>query len=215
MARASRVLMLLGGLVVAMLVMGFVVFANVAVREASPVVAAADGIVVLTGPDDRIVEGVRLLRRGLARRLLISGVNPRTRRADLRRLARSGVQQIDSRIDLGYDAQNTTGNADETRNWATRWRFRRLIVVTSSYHMPRSLIELGRVLPRVELIPHAVVPSRLREEPWWSHVGTARLLAAEYLKLIPSVARFAAARLLRPPEVQATAAVPAGPRPGS
>jgi uncharacterized SAM-binding protein YcdF (DUF218 family) len=215
MARASRVLMLLGGLAAAAFALGFVVFANVAAREAPPVVAAADGIVVLTGTDDRIVEGVRLLRRGLARRLLISGVNPRTRREDLRRLARSGIQQIDSRIDLGYDAQDTTGNADETRTWAARWRFKRLIVVTSSYHMPRSLIELGLVLPGVALIPHAVVPSRLRQEPWWAHVGTARMLAAEYLKLIPSAARFAAARLLRPVEVHATATVSASPRAGN
>ncbi len=206
--------MLLGGLAVAAFAIGFVVFANAAQRGGPPVVAAADGIVVLTGPDDRIQEGVRLLRRGLARRLLISGVNPRTRRADLKRLAQTGVQQVDARIDLGYDAQDTIGNADETRNWVTRWRFKRLIVVTSSYHMPRSLIELGRALPGVELTPHSVVPSRLRDEPWWSHFGTARMLAAEYLKLIPSAARFAASRLLGPPEVHAIAAVPAK-RPGS
>jgi uncharacterized SAM-binding protein YcdF (DUF218 family) len=124
------------------------------------------------------------------------------------------VPQIDARIDLGYDAQDTIGNADETRNWATNWRFKRLIVVTSSYHMPRSLIELGRALPGVELIPHPVVPSRLRDEPWWSHFGTARVLVAEYLKLLPSAARFAASRLLGPPEVHAIAAVPVK-RPGS
>jgi len=206
--------MLLGGLAAAAFVAGFLVFANFAVREAPPVMAAADGIVVLTGPDDRIEEGIRLLRRGLARRMLISGVNPRTRREDLKRLARSGLQQIDSRIDLGYEAQDTTGNADETREWAARWRFQRLIVVTSSYHMPRSLIELGRALPGVALIPHPVVPSRLRDEPWWSHAGTARMLVAEYLKLIPSAARFAAARLLRPLEGQATAAVSPQPRRG-
>jgi uncharacterized SAM-binding protein YcdF (DUF218 family) len=206
--------MLLGGLVAGAFAIGFVVFANAAVRAAPPVAAAADGIVVLTGPDDRIREGVGLLRRNLGRRLLISGVNPRTRRADLKRLAQTGVPQIDARIDLGYDAQDTIGNADETRNWVTRWRFRRLIVVTSSYHMPRSLIELGRALPGVELIPHAVVPNRLRDEPWWSHFGTARMLVAEYLKLLPSAARFAASRLLGSPEVHAIAAVPAK-RPGS
>jgi hypothetical protein len=41
------------------------------------------------------------------------------------------------------------------------------------------------------------------------------MLAAEYLKLIPSAARFAAARLLRPVEVHATATVSASPRAGN
>jgi uncharacterized SAM-binding protein YcdF (DUF218 family) len=207
--------MLLGVVIMALLTLGFAVFAHLAMREAPPVVAAADGIVVLTGADNRILEGIRLLRQGLARRLLISGVNPRTRREDVRRIAHSGDRQIDSRIDLGYDAQDTTGNADETRNWATHWRFKRLIVVTSSYHMPRSLFELGRVLPGVDLIPHPIVPNRLREEPWWLHAGTARVLVAEYLKLFPSAARFAAARLLSPFELPANAAASAVQSPGT
>jgi uncharacterized SAM-binding protein YcdF (DUF218 family) len=207
--------MLLAGAAAVLLSLGFVVFAHWATREVQPVAAAADGIVVLTGAEKRIPEGVRLLRQGLARRLLISGLNPRTKRKDVRRLARSGDPQVDARIDLGYDAQDTTGNADEARNWVARWRFKRLIVVTSSYHMPRSLFELGRALPGVELIPYPVVPGQLRDEPWWLHAGTTRMLVAEYLKLLPAAARFAAARLLRPLDLSATtAAMPKLP-PGS
>ena len=94
------------------------------------------------------------------------------------------------------------------RAWAERHRFTRLIVVTSSYHMLRSMSELSRVLPDATLIPNPVVPRFLRDEPWWLSLSTTRILAVEYVKLIPSLARSWAKRLLRPGESAGTAATP-------
>ena len=59
-------------------------------------------------------------------------------------------------VDIGYEAQDTPGNADETMHWAADQGFSKLIIVTSSYHMPRSLTELGRVMPDVRLVPYPV-----------------------------------------------------------
>ena len=56
--------------------------------------------------------------------------------------------------------------------------------------MPRSLAELGRAMPGVALIPHPVVSRNFRTERWWLHGATARLLFSEYLKFLPSAARF-------------------------
>ena len=106
-------------------------------------------------------------------------------------------------VDFDYVAQTTTGNAEETREWASRHRFGRLIVVTSSYHMPRSLTEIGRVLPDVELVAYPVKPRSMQGEAWWLNAHHVRVLAAEYLKLLPSMARFAIARVLRPLEASA------------
>jgi hypothetical protein len=64
--------------------------------------------------------------------------------------------------------------------------------------MPRSLLELGRTLPGVELVPYPVVPSALVNEPWWLRTGILRRLAGEYIKLFPAAARYAGSRLLRP-----------------
>ncbi len=71
-------------------------------------------------------------------------------------------------VDLDHSAVNTVGNAAETRRWAQGPRFRSLIVVTSNYHMPRTMAELGRQLPDVALIPFPVVSDKLRAEPWWT-----------------------------------------------
>src|SRR5262245_42173629 len=111
MARASRVLLGLAVAAFAGLMLGFLIFANVATREPTPVAGTADGIIVLTGAEHRIAEGLRLLREGRARRLLISGVNPRTKPEDVRRLTTPGDKLFDCCIDFGYDAQDTIGNA--------------------------------------------------------------------------------------------------------
>ena len=61
--------------------------------------------------------------------------------------------------------------------------------------MPRSLTELGRAMPAIALIPYPVVSRNFRTERWWMHGATARLLFFEYLKFLPSAARFGVARL--------------------
>jgi uncharacterized SAM-binding protein YcdF (DUF218 family) len=156
----------------------------------------ADGIVVLTGGELRLVAGARLLKEGRGARLLISGVNPQTSHQDLKRLSGLPERLFAARVDIDYAAQTTGGNADETRAWAKAKGFTRLIVVTSSYHMPRSLTELGRAMPGIVLIPYPVVSNKLNARRWWTDAFTARVLLAEYVKFLPSAARYGAERLL-------------------
>ena len=207
MSKRWPLLIRLTGLALAVFLGGFVIFVIAVSRYAPPGGEKADGIVVLTGGEHRIAEAVRLLAAGRAERLLISGVNRRTSRAKLRRLTRQGRELFDCCIDIGYEARDTRGNASETRAWAKRWKFSSLIIVTSSYHMPRSLVELGRVLPRATLIAHPVVPRKFRVASWWSEPRTARLLFTEYMKFLPSAARFGAARLISTFDQSAAAVV--------
>jgi uncharacterized SAM-binding protein YcdF (DUF218 family) len=176
---------------------GFVMFARaVAGYLPGAVPPSADGIVVLTGGDLRLPAGARLLKEGRGARLLISGVNPSTRRQDLRRLSGLPDRLFAARVDIDY-AHTTIGNAEETRAWVTAKGYRKLIVVTSSYHMPRSLTELGRAMPDVTLLPYPVVPRRFNARRWWTDGFTARVLLAEYAKFLPSAARYGAARVWR------------------
>jgi uncharacterized SAM-binding protein YcdF (DUF218 family) len=173
---------------------GFVIFASSIAHFAPAAGLQADGIVVLTGGEHRLSEAARLLAEGRGTRLLISGVNRATTRHDLHR--KTGLSTgLFERVDVGYAAHDTSGNAEETKAWATTHGFSRLIIVTSSYHMPRSLTELGRAMPAIALIPYPVVSGNFRTERWWMHGATARLLFFEYLKFLPSAARFCMGRL--------------------
>jgi len=149
----------------------------------------ADGIVVLTGGASRVADAVELLAAGRGRRLLITGVNPSTNQGGLSRAVPLHEKFITCCVDLDHSAINTVGNAVETRRWARQRGFRSLIVVTSNYHMPRALAELGHQMPDVTLIPFPVVTEKRRAEPWWSNAASARLLFSEYLKYIYSVMR--------------------------
>ena len=195
MSRASRVLVGATAVLAGLFGVGFLLFALTVTQEPSGSEARADGIVVLTGGDHRILEGARLLRLGRGRRLLISGVNARTSRDDIQRLTGLSEEGFECCVDLGYRARDTVGNAEEARAWAAERRYASLIVVTSSYHMPRSLAELSLALPQVDLFPHPVGPRAGRT--WWLSPGIARVLISEYVKFLPAAARATTARLVR------------------
>jgi uncharacterized SAM-binding protein YcdF (DUF218 family) len=186
--RVARLLCAAAFTAFAVFAAGFVWFAFNIAREEGPLDRAADGIVALTGGASRISDAVELLASGRGRRLLITGVGPSTNVAELMRLAPHHRRWFGCCIDLDYSAANTAGNAVETRRWARERGFRSLVVVTSGYHMPRAMLEIGHRLPDVTLIPFPVVNGQVRGE-WWLHPGQAKLLVFEYLKFLAAIAR--------------------------
>ncbi len=175
---------------------GFVLFTTIVSRYGPEANARADAIVVLTGGELRLAAAAKLLQEGRGARLLISGVNRQTSLDDLKRVSGLPDRLFACCVDIDYAAHTTSDNADETKAWAQTRRLTRLIVVTASYHMPRSLTELRRALPGVVLLPHAVVSHKLQTGRWWTDAYTARVLFSEYVKFLPSVARYAVARLV-------------------
>ena len=185
-----------GGLLLAAM-LGFLMFRALIRHVPAQDVRRADAIVALTGGEARIPEAVRLLAQGKGRRLLISGVNPTTTRKELSGLAPNNQHLFRCCIDLGREARDTVGNADETSQWMRERRFKSLIVVTADYHMPRSLAELRRALPNVELIPYPVQPRNVHVNAWWAYPGTLQLLLGEYMKFMPAFARCYGAQFRR------------------
>jgi uncharacterized SAM-binding protein YcdF (DUF218 family) len=192
----SRALVYFGALAAVMLAFGFVLFATTVMRDPVAEAPSADGIVVLTGGEARIQAGVRLLQDARGKRLLISGVNRETTRKDIQRISGIDSKLLACCVDLGYEALDTVGNADEARTWAHTHGYATVILVTSSYHMPRSLAELALAMPDVQVIPHAVTPRNFPDTGWWLHVKTTRLLLSEYLKYLPAAARLATQKIM-------------------
>ena len=164
---------------------GFVIFA--ATLPHSPArVKGADGIVALTGGGARLDTAVALFERGVGKRLLITGVYSATTKHDLKRIAHGGPR-FDCCADLGFEAESTHGNAAEAARWARIHHYRRLVVVTSSYHMPRSLAEFSAEMPDVTLEPYPVEPDGIDLKSWWHDPRAAALLQAEYAKYLASL----------------------------
>lgn len=151
-------------------------------QEASP---HADGIVVYTGiGGERIATAMTLLGEGAGGRLLISGVNPDISRAELAKLWPGEPADFECCVDLGHQARSTVGNAAEVREWAQKYGFHRIILVTSDYHMPRALLETRSQLPDADIVAHPVRSGYLDEKGRPAGGGAMKLLALEYTKFL-------------------------------
>jgi uncharacterized SAM-binding protein YcdF (DUF218 family) len=174
----------LGVALVAALVIGFAWFLTQVPKTEPAIAERADGIVVLTGGASRISDAVALLAAGRGKRLLITGVHPTTSPSGIARTVPEHQRIFDCCVDLDRSAVNTFGNATEARRWARGHRFQSLIVVTSAYHMPRAMAELGHQLPGVHLIPFAVITEKMRGGQWWNSTAASKLLVSEFVKYV-------------------------------
>jgi uncharacterized SAM-binding protein YcdF (DUF218 family) len=187
MMRALRLVLLAGAIA---FLAGFAVFAERTTRQAPPdPPPRADGVVALTGAGGaRISTAMALLDEGAGARLLITGVNPATTDDDIRRIANGSEEMFACCVDLDRTARTTVGNAREAAAWARTHGFRSLILVTSDFHMPRSLLELERAegMSEVTVTPYPVPADSGR--PWWRDADASRRLAMEYVKYVAAVA---------------------------
>lgn len=152
--------------------------------------ARADAIVALTGPSaERVNAAVRLLEQDKGQRVLISGVNREVRRQELRALTPGSTRLFNCCVDLGFEARDTVGNAQEIAAWADSKGYDSLIVVTSDYHMPRALTEIRAAAPGVELTPYAIETPSLDDTRWWKAAVTARRMTLEYMKYLAALVR--------------------------
>ncbi len=179
------------GIIGLMWLVGLFVFAD-RVRSMTPAAepARADAIVALTGPSsERVNAAIRLLGQDKGDRLLISGVNREVRRQELRALTPGSNRLFNCCVDLGFEAEDTEGNAQEIATWARTHGYKDLIVVTSDYHMPRSLLEIRSVAPELTLHGYAVETPSLDNSRWWKAAVTARRMTLEYMKYLAVLGR--------------------------
>jgi len=176
-------------------VVGFPIFLASLDRREPLDLPRGDAIVALTGGVERIPDAVGWLAQGHGERLLISGVATQVRLDQLARKSPGLRSWLGCCVDVGHEALNTVGNAEETRAWAVGRGYRSLLVVTSSYHMPRAMLELRRHMPDVRLIAAPVVTDRLQDMRLWRDLPLLRTLGQEYAKFLVAYVR---ASLTRP-----------------
>jgi uncharacterized SAM-binding protein YcdF (DUF218 family) len=145
----------------------------------------SDAVAVLTGAStERITAAVRLLEEGKGQRLLVSGVNTEVSREDLLEVTGAWKPIYQCCVDLGFEAADTKGNAQEIAAWARTHSFDQVIVVTADYHMPRSMLELRGDMPGVKLIAYPVKTDALDAAHWWRDQTQVRRLTLEYCKYL-------------------------------
>jgi len=172
---------------------GFLAFAAAIPPKVHDPDKPVDAIVVLTGGDVRLAEGFALLDKGLAKKLLISGVSNGVDLPALLQTLNGSPQPapavLECCVTLGYDARSTEGNARESLKWLTENGFKSIRLVTANYHMNRSILEFRRVMPGIEIVPNPVFPRQMQDPYWFARPGTLVLLFNEYHKYVAAAAR--------------------------
>ena len=151
-----------------------------------------DGLVVATGGQARIEQGLSLLSQGRANRMLVTGVGKGVSRTSLKRsltLTSEQEKALECCVDLDFLARDTIGNAQAAKRWAVANDFNNLRLVTANYHLPRARSEFQRVLPEIHLVVFAVAPPDLKLSKWYRHWPSAKLLSREFGKYLVSLMR--------------------------
>jgi len=189
-ARVARAILMAGGTAALAFVIGFGWFANeVSLLKTPDDPPEADGIIVVTGGQFRLDAAIDLLKSGKGERLLISGVNPVARDAELKAVTGADDALFACCVDIDRAALDTMGNAAESAKWVREHAYDQVILVTNNYHMPRSLLEMRRLLGDVVLQPYPVVNSSLENGGWLTKPDALRVLFTEYAKYLTAVAR--------------------------
>lgn len=171
-------------------VIGLIIFTQRIPMSPQDTTTLTDGIVIFTGGNARLTEGFLLLEKGMAPRLLISGVHPKATLSDLKKIAHVTAPISARDVTLGFQALNTIENAQETGEWARKHDMKSLRLVTSNYHMPRSLLELHQDIPHIHVIPHPVVGESFKHEKWWLDEKTIMTVIKEYNKYLFALLRY-------------------------
>lgn len=141
-----------------------------------------DAIVVLTGGKNRIKEAKKLFNEDFADKMFISGVSKEVSLDDI--IKPEEVKIIyKNKIEIGQEAKNTVENAIEINEWILKNDIKSIRLVTSNYHMPRSLEEIKSKNDDVKIIIHPVFTDNLSKH-WWSSRKTFRFIASEYNKFL-------------------------------
>ena len=119
-----------------------------------------DAVIVATGGAGRIERGLDVLEEGLAPRMLVTGVDPEVRPGEFAAQFEVPQSTMSCCVSLGFMAEDTRGNADETAEWVERNAINSLRLVTTDWHMRRAAGELHRQLPEdVRVVRDAVQSS--------------------------------------------------------
>lgn len=137
-----RFLIRLLALLILLYGLGYAAFAVMLPRPAGD--ERTDAIVVLTGGKGRLERGFQLMERGLAQRMLISGVAREVRPQEL-----IAAYDVDPRlfqccVALDRESFDTRSNADEVARWLERRRYRSIRLITNDLHMPRAGYEVRK-----------------------------------------------------------------------
>lgn len=153
MLKFFKVFTLFSALILALYVGGFFLFSeNLPKPHKNYNVRNTDGLIVFTGGSKRIEAAISMILEGYEKPVLISGVHPSVTMDILFADVPAEKREL---ITLDYASRSTSENALTTRQWSEENNMQTIGLITSYYHVPRSLLYIERtgMTKPVKLLP--------------------------------------------------------------
>ena len=141
----------------------------------------ADAIVAFSGDPQRVRTAGLLLAKGHARKLLVIGQDNGEETATLRITYPALSACCIRRIPL---SRTTSEDALLAQKWVIANEIRSVILVTSTFHVPRAMIELKRALPSMPIEAIGVGTTASTKDIWDDGAVSTHFLLREYFKAI-------------------------------
>ncbi len=132
----------------------------------------ADAIVVISGGDTqaRTSEAISLYKNGWAPLLIVSGAAAdKSGLSNAEAMKRQAVGQgVPTEVIIVEESSETTKqNASEVATIVKQRGLKRIILVTSGYHMQRAKLEFSAQLPDIKILSHPVASDKQWSFMWW------------------------------------------------
>ena len=141
-----------------------------------------DGIAVLTGGKGRINLGLELFNSNRNLRLIISGVDKKV--SDTSIIPEDLKNKFNITIDK--DSESTYQNAKVINKWASKYKLKNVTIITSYYHMPRSMMLIQSLTPSINFYAYPVEKKIFSKISFKENILYYFFLTEEYIKYVVS-----------------------------
>ena len=133
-------------------------------------------IVILTGGTNRIKDGFDIINKFDEKskytiKILVSGTGKGFTKLSLQNMLSPDfdLKLIKCCVELDAISQNTYSNAKQTLKWSIRNNIKEFILITSNYHMPRSILEFKNKMPDIRILTYPIKPRKHKHcyPNWW------------------------------------------------
>jgi len=166
-----------------LLILGFFYFLKVITYTNVIIGKNIDGIAILTGGKGRIDLGLRLFTKQSNIKLIISGVD---KKVSINSVLPSKFQE-NNRIYIDQVSESTFDNAVVIADWAKKNQLYNINVITSYYHMPRSMLLLKKFTEKVNYYAYPVKKEKSKHSNLLPDMLFTLFLMQEYIKYLLSL----------------------------
>ena len=169
-------------LIILLLIYGFVVFLKKIHYNQASFNYQTDGIAVLTGGKGRINLGLELFNKNRNLKLIISGVD---KKVSDKSIIPNNLKNKSS-ITIDKISESTYENAQIINEWTSKYKLQNVTIITSYYHMPRSMMLIQSFTPTINFYAYPVEKKISNKISFKENILYYFFITEEYVKYLVS-----------------------------